>query len=300
MSSAHVGRPAGRQVVLHDETPVALRAIDVDRHGAFCGEEHAAIVAEADGGTVGRAAYSRVYGPRALLTLDVDEAFWHRGLRELLLARLCARAACAGISTLVIRARASDVRLLALLREQFAAHGTRDGAHVDLELPTATRARSGWTTDPGARTAPMAAPTRAPAPATVSTASAFAATRVADVMHSPVITCGPQTPIHLVAQAMAEEQVHAVVVTPIERTAWAVVTALDLAAAAATDAVELVARDIAATDPVTTTTDTSLSLAARKMAEHQVDHLLVLDTDDRPSGVVSTIDVARSLAVATQ
>jgi hypothetical protein len=47
-------------VVLHDETAVALRAIDVDRHGAFCGEERAAIVAEADGRTVGRAAYARV------------------------------------------------------------------------------------------------------------------------------------------------------------------------------------------------------------------------------------------------
>jgi hypothetical protein len=76
-----------------------------------------------------------------VLTLDMDEAFWHRGLPELLLARLCARAASAGISTFVIRARASDVRLLALLREQFAAREMRDGAHVDLELPTATRAR---------------------------------------------------------------------------------------------------------------------------------------------------------------
>ncbi len=285
---------------MRDGTAVALRTIDVDRHGAFCGEEHAAIVAEAGGGTVGRAAYATVYGPRAQLTLDVDEAFWHRGLRELLLARLCARAACAGISTFVFRVRASDVRLLALLREQFAARGSRDGAHVDLELPTAIRAGSGWTTDPDMRSAPMPATTLAPTLTTMSTASAFATTRVADVMHSPVITCGPQTPIHLGAQAMAEEQVHAVVVTGIERTAWSVVTALDLAAAAATDATELVARDIAATAPITTTADTPLPAAARTMAEHQVDHLLVLDADGRPSGIVSTIDLARSLAASVQ
>ncbi len=300
MSSLRAGRPAGEQVVLRDGAQVALRAIDVDRHGVFCGEEHAAIVAEADGATVGRAAYSRVYGPRALLTLDVDEAFWHRGVRELLLARLCARAACAGISTFVIRVRASDVRLIALLREQFAARGTRDGAHVDLELPTATSARAGGTSDAGARHAPTASTAPAPRPATMSTASAFAATRVADVMHSPVVTCGPQTPIRLVAQAMAEEQVHAVVVTGIERTAWAVVTALDLAAAAATDSVKLVACDIAATASVTTTADTPLPAAARTMAEHQVTHLLVLDADGRPAGIVSTIDIARTFASATQ
>lgn len=298
MSSLRVGRPAGERVVLRDGTAIALCAIDVDRHGAFCGQEHAAIVAEADGRTVGRAAYSRVYGPRALLTLDVDEAFWHRGVRELLLARLCARAACAGISTFVIRVRASDVRLLALLREQFAARGTRDRTHVDLELPTATSARPVGTTGPGARSAPMASP--APAPATMSTASAFAATLVADVMHSPVVTCGPQTPIHLVAQAMAEEQVHAVVVAGIERTAWAVVTALDLAAAAATDPVKLVACDIAATAPVSTTADTPLPVAAQRMAEHQVNHLLVLDAGGRPAGIVSTFDVARTFASAAQ
>jgi CBS domain-containing protein/GNAT superfamily N-acetyltransferase len=291
MSSPGVGHPVGRQVVLRDGTPVALRTIDVDRDGVFCGEDHAAIVAEADGRVAGRAAYSRVYGPRASLTLDVDEAFWHRGVSELLLARLCARAACIGISTFVIRARASDVRLVALLRMQFAAHGTRDGTHVDLELPTATRARQGRPIDRGTRHAATASP--APAPA-----STFAATRVADVMHGPVVTCGPQTPIQLVAQAMAEEQVHAVVVAGSGRTAWAVVTALDLAAAAATDSVELVARDIAATAALTTTADTPLPVAARQMAEHQVDHLLVLDADGRPSGIMSTIDIARTLAAA--
>ena len=281
-------------MVLRDGTSIALRTVDVDR----CGEEHAAVVAEAGGRTVGRAAYARVYGPRALLTLDVDEAFWHRGLRELLLARLCARAACAGISTFVIRARAADVRLVALLRAQFAARGTRDGAHVDLELPTAIMARSGWTTDPNTRSAPMPATTPAPTLATMSTASAFATTRVADVMRSPVITCSPKTPIHLIAQAMAEEHVHAVVVTGIERTTWSVVTALDLAAAASTDATELVARDIAATAPVTATADMPLPLAARVMVEHQVNHLIVADADGRPAGIVSTIDIARSFAGA--
>ncbi|MGH2941631.1 MAG: CBS domain-containing protein [Solirubrobacteraceae bacterium] len=126
----------------------------------------------------------------------------------------------------------------------------------------------------------------------------FAQARVADVMHGPVITCGPETPIQLVARTMADERVHAVVVTGIERTAWGVVTTLDVAAAAATDAIEHVAREVAATEPVTVSADMPLSEAARVMVEHQVNHLLVADTDGRPAGIVSTTDIARRFAAA--
>lgn len=129
-------------------------------------------------------------------------------------------------------------------------------------------------------------------------APTFAAARVADVMHGPVISCGPETPIQLVAQTMADERVHAVVVTGIEGTAWGVVTALDVAAAAAREAVEDVARDVAATEPVTVSADTRLSEAARVIVEHQVNHLLVVHADRRPAGVVSTTDIARSFAAA--
>jgi len=134
----------GEQLVLRDGTVVALLA-DVDRDGVICADERAAIVAGSGGGTVGRVAYVRAYGPRAVLTLEVDEAFWQRGLPELLLARLRASAAGVGISTFVMRVRASDVRLLALLREQFAAEEAREGARVDLELPTAAGARTSCT-----------------------------------------------------------------------------------------------------------------------------------------------------------
>jgi CBS domain-containing protein len=113
-------------------------------------------------------------------------------------------------------------------------------------------------------------------------------------MQAPVITCGPETPIQLVARMMADEHVHAA--TGIERTAWGVVTPLDVAAAAATDAVEDVARDVAATEPVTISAGTPLSEAARVMVEHQVNHLLAADPDGRPAGVVSTSDIARLFA----
>jgi CBS domain-containing protein len=293
-------QPPDRHPSLRDGTPVSLWTTDRARGAATGADEHAAIFAAAGARTVGRASYARLYGPRAEVTLEIDDDFWHRGLPELLLARLCAGAADAGISTFVIRARASDVLLLALLRERFAARGARDGAHVDLELSTAAAARSGWATAPAARSAPIGAS------ATVhrlkpkaTTAPTLAATRVADVMHSPVITCPPQTPIRAVAQTMADEHVHAVVVTGIELTPWGVVTALDIAAAAATGhTIALVARDVATTAAVTASVDMSLPDAARAMVEHQVNHLLVADADGRPAGIVSTSDIAGRFAVA--
>jgi CBS domain-containing protein len=123
----------------------------------------------------------------------------------------------------------------------------------------------------------------------------FDSAHVADVMHGPVLTCGPETPITAVARTMADKQVHAVVVTGIEGTAWGVVTTLDVAAAAAARPDEIVAREVAATEPVTVGTGTALSEAARVMVEHQVNHVLVVE-GGRPAGIVSTADVASCLS----
>ena len=131
---------------LRDGTAVRLRTIGRDRDAAALGAERAEITAEdADGRTVGRVAYVRVYGPRAEVALMVDDRFWHRGLPQALLARMCARAARLGISTFLARVRASDVRLLALLRHEFSARDSPDGPHVDVEFSTAvstSRART--------------------------------------------------------------------------------------------------------------------------------------------------------------
>jgi GNAT superfamily N-acetyltransferase len=118
---------------LRDGGAVWLRSAATPR------EDGAAIAAhDSEGRSVGRAAYTRVYGPRAEVTLEVDDAFWHRGVPELLLAALCVRAAGAGISTFLARVAASDLRLLALLRAEFSARWHRDGGYVDVEFPSAT------------------------------------------------------------------------------------------------------------------------------------------------------------------
>lgn len=299
--SAIAAMPADRlpeELTVGGGMAVRLHEVEVEGGAGALGDERACIVADdADGRRVGRVAYRRVYGPRAVLTLDVGEELWHSGLPAVLIVRICLRAARVGITTLLARVPARDMALLALLREDFAAYERRDGAHVDVELSTAVAAPSGWTTERDGRSSPMehgAAPPRFTAMSTI--ASNFAAARVADVMHGPVITCGPETPIPVVARTMADEQVHAVVVTGIELTAWGVVTALDVAAAAATNATDDVARDVAATEPVTVNADTPLSEAARVMVEHQVNHLLVEDADGHPVGIVSTSDVARRFA----
>jgi GNAT superfamily N-acetyltransferase len=116
---------------LYDMTAFKLRMIDLERDAVG---DRATIVAEVDGSICGNASYVRVYGPRAVLLIDVDDAFWQHGLPGALLTALCARATRLGIATFLVRVCAADIRLLALLREEFGAHGRRDGAYVELQF----------------------------------------------------------------------------------------------------------------------------------------------------------------------
>jgi hypothetical protein len=136
------GRGAGAPLRLSDGSGVRLNRT---RRPATPAAQECGEVAADDlcGRPIARGAYRRVYGPRATLELDVEDAYWHGGLPQLVLDSLCADAARSGIWTLLARVGASDVRLLALLREDFAAREVRDGAFVDVELPTAARPRPG-------------------------------------------------------------------------------------------------------------------------------------------------------------
>jgi GNAT superfamily N-acetyltransferase len=156
--SPHAGTPehnAEERLLLRDGTVVWLRTMDLD-HERF--GERAGIAADIEGGrTVGRVCYRRVYGLRAEMQLEVDDAYWHRGVPELLLARLCVLATCTGISTFLARMPAYDGRLLTLLREAFGARESRDGAYVEIELST-TAPRAIRADDPPRRAAVTDAP----------------------------------------------------------------------------------------------------------------------------------------------
>ncbi len=121
----------GRSVRLRlgDGRPVWLRAC-VDKPD----EDAEIVAADADGRVVGRAGYRRVYGPRAVLTLTVDDELLSAGLAETMIATISSIAAAADISKLLMRVPLSDDRLLGLLVDGFGARCRRDVSYVDLEL----------------------------------------------------------------------------------------------------------------------------------------------------------------------
>jgi predicted transcriptional regulator len=118
---------------------------------------------------------------------------------------------------------------------------------------------------------------------------------VGDAMRAGVISCPPEAPLRQVAQMMATEHIHCVVVS--EEASWRVVSDLDLLRAAEMDLDTTVAGKVAASQLPTVAPDEGLDRAAQLMAEHEVAHLLVVERPSgHPVGVLSTLDVAGTLA----
>jgi CBS domain-containing protein len=104
---------------------------------------------------------------------------------------------------------------------------------------------------------------------------------------------------------MARFRVHAVIVyCDVEESddppfLWGVVTDADLVAAAAVDDVETRTAGASAKSPlVTIARHETLKRAVELMREHQATHLVVVSpASERPLGIVSTLDIARELAL---
>jgi CBS domain-containing protein len=117
-----------------------------------------------------------------------------------------------------------------------------------------------------------------------------------------VLSCPLETSLATVAEMMARHRVHCIVgfgdVTEDDTRIWGVVSDLDLVGIAAHDGLEgRTAGGAASTEVVTIAPAESLRKAAQLMSDHQVTHLLVVEEHaDRPVGIVSTLDVARTLA----
>jgi CBS domain-containing protein len=116
-------------------------------------------------------------------------------------------------------------------------------------------------------------------------------------MHPGTLTCGAEDSLRDVAEIMATNRVHAVVITPpYGDRPVGVVSDLDVAAAVAAGA-DCSAHEAAATEALTVSADESLRNAAQMMSEHGVSHLLVVDSaGGYPVGVLSTLDVATAYA----
>jgi CBS domain-containing protein len=119
--------------------------------------------------------------------------------------------------------------------------------------------------------------------------------RVSDAMRSGVIGCPPNASIRTVAQMMATNHVHSVVLTAGDGGPVRVITDRELLAAAGPGAEDRDAASIAI-DPVTVTIDELLTRAVEVMLEQGVSHLLVVNDAQRALGVVSALDVAGVLA----
>jgi CBS domain-containing protein len=137
------------------------------------------------------------------------------------------------------------------------------------------------------------------APISGPLAPTFEHATVADAMRPWVLTCDPATPLVTIAQRMAGEHVHAIVVLTSgdggERIPWGVVTDADLLRHAQR-VEELTAGEVASTLPQTQPAE-PLAAAASRMVRQVATHALVVDpASGRPVGVLSTLDVARVLA----
>jgi CBS domain-containing protein len=128
----------------------------------------------------------------------------------------------------------------------------------------------------------------------------FEHARVGDAMHPRVLTCDPQTTMVTVAQRMASEHVHAIVVLresvdaagAIGRRPWGIITDRDVLRCA--DVIEdRVADDVAMGGVLFVHPDDRLTDVAARMLDRQTSHAVVVDPrTDRPVGVLSTLDIA--------
>jgi CBS domain-containing protein len=122
---------------------------------------------------------------------------------------------------------------------------------------------------------------------------------VADAMHHGIATCPPSAGLREVAELLSVHGIHcAVIAEPDDedRTLWGIVSDVDLMRGLGSS-IPLTAGNLAALDLVTVGPQDDLQMAVRLMGEHDVAHLIVM-TNGRPTGVLSTLDVARAVTRA--
>ncbi len=126
--------------------------------------------------------------------------------------------------------------------------------------------------------------------------------RVRDVMSAPIVTCAADVPLREVAELMTRNRIHCVVVLaePAARgdvgEPWGVIAELDLVAAAPFDDDATNAGRVAGTPVVTIDPDEPLGRAALLMSEYATAHLVVVDADGAPAGIISALDVAGAVS----
>lgn len=122
-----------------------------------------------------------------------------------------------------------------------------------------------------------------------------AVTRVSDVMHRGVVTCGASATCSAVARTMAAHRIHSVVVTRVD-TIPRIVTDADLVEALHAGTFERSTADDIARESALVRLSDSLDYVIERMHSQKTTHAIVIGQSPRPIGVVSVLDVATAVS----
>ena len=120
---------------------------------------------------------------------------------------------------------------------------------------------------------------------------------VADVMHRGLIACPATAPLVDVAAALVERRAHTVMVAG--EGGWAFVSDMDLVAGALRGEPAPTAGEMASIGLAMVRFDATLELAASLVAESRAGHVVAVDGEGFPIGVVSTLDLVGVIAAGT-
>jgi CBS domain-containing protein len=120
---------------------------------------------------------------------------------------------------------------------------------------------------------------------------------VADAMHPGIIACPATALVGDVAAALVERRAHTVMVA--REGGWAFVTDMDVVAGALRGEPVPTAGEMASTGLAVVRFDAMLELAAAMVAESRAGHVVAVDGEGFPVGVVSTLDLVGVIAAGS-
>ena len=126
----------------------------------------------------------------------------------------------------------------------------------------------------------------------------MSAKTVGDLMHKGVIACSPETSLDEVVRIINDTSVHAMMVMGRDRQVLGLITHMALIRFYDQDLNQLYAREIMSDQVFDIESDQPASVAAERMLEKGVEHLLVMETqgsERQPVGVVSTTDLIKEM-----
>ena len=120
---------------------------------------------------------------------------------------------------------------------------------------------------------------------------------MADVMHRGIIACPATAPLADVAAALVERRAHTVMVA--RGDGWAFVSDMDLVAGVLRGEPAPTAGEMASMGLAVVRGDATLEVAASMVVESRAGHVVAVDDEGVPVGVVSTLDLVGVIAAGT-